>query len=405
MTETVLRLGAKGDGVTDGGFIAPMTLPGEQITGTPVDGHLTDIKIVVPSADRVKPPCRHFKGCGGCAVQHASDRTVAAWKLAQVTTALARAGVAHPPPSIATSPANSRRRATLAGRRTKSGAMIGFFGRASDQVIDTPDCTLLTPALTALRPALIDLVRLGASRTATVSLALTDTDTGVDVLVENGKPLDGPMRVQLAGWAQAAGVARLTWGDALVVEHVPPRLSLGQAQIVPPPGAFLQATVAGQQALTDAVCASVGDAKRVVDLFAGCGTFSLPLASTAKVHAVEGAAELLTALDGGWRRAQGLKPITTERRDLFRNPLLPQELSQFDAVVIDPPRAGAQAQTTELARAGVPRVAFVSCNPVSFARDAAILCAAGYQIDTLLVVDQFRWSGHVELVAGFTTSA
>ncbi|BBU59177.1 hypothetical protein KU6B_54420 [Mameliella alba] len=179
----------------------------------------------------------------------------------------------------------------------------------------------------------------------------------------------------------------------------PPHQQFGTALVTPPPGAFLQATATGQEALLSAVLEALAGAKHVADLFAGCGTFALPLAELARVHAVEGDRAMTAALDKGWRQGQGLRHVTTEARDLFRNPLLPDELKRFDGAVIDPPRAGAEAQVAELARARVPRIAHVSCNPVTFARDCARLVAAGYRLDWLQVVDQFRWSTHVELVA------
>ena len=185
----------------------------------------------------------------------------------------------------------------------------------------------------------------------------------------------------------------------------PPLQRFGKALVPCPPGAFLQATRQGEAALLDAVRQIVGDAKQVVDLFAGCGTFALPLAEGAEVHAAEGSSQMTAALDAGWRRAEGLKRVTHEARDLFRRPLLPDELKRFDAAVIDPPRAGAEAQVAELAKARVPRIAFVSCNPVTFARDAKQLVQAGYHLQWVQVVDQFRWSSHVELVAAFSLTS
>ena len=199
-------------------------------------------------------------------------------------------------------------------------------------------------------------------------------------------------------------MSRLVWGDEIVAELEPPVQQMGRARVVPPPGAFLQATAHGEAALRDTVRAAVGDAARIVDLFAGCGTFTLPLAETAEVHAVEGEAAMLAALDRGWRGVPGLKRVTTEARDLFRRPLLADELARFDAAVIDPPRAGAQAQITELATSQIGVIAMVSCNPASFARDAKMLLNQGYEMGPITVVDQFRWSPHVELATRFTRS-
>jgi len=199
-----------------------------------------------------------------------------------------------------------------------------------------------------------------------------------------------------------ARLARLTWGEETVFTVAPPTQPFSPAHVTPPPGAFLQATADGEAALVSAVREAVADAARVVDLFAGCGTFALPLATRAPVHAVEGAAAMLEALDFGARHAPGLKPVTTETRDLFRRPLLPGELARYDAAVIDPPRAGAEAQMRELATARIPRIAMISCNPVTFARDGKILADAGYRLNWVQVVDQFRWSPHVELAASLS---
>lgn len=391
---TIERLGHLGDGIA-GDLRIPRVLPGEVVEL--IDGQA---RIVTPSAQRVAAPCRHYKTCGGCALQHASDALVAEFKQSIVQRALAARGIEAPIRGIVTSPARSRRRAALSGRRLKSGAVVGFHARGSDTVIATLDCHLLTPAITAALPALAELTESACSRKGEMTLHVTDTETGLDVLATGGRALDLDLRVTLARIAQ--GWARLTYGDETLVQAEAPRLMMGRAPVSPPPGAFLQATAQGEAALVTAMREAVGDAKRIADLFAGCGTFALPLAETAEVHAVEGSRPLLTALDAGWRAAQGLHKVTTQARDLFRNPLLPDELGRFDAVVIDPPRAGAESQTLEIARAQVPVIGAVSCNPVTFARDAETLIRAGYRLDWVQVVDQFRWSAHVELAARFS---
>nr|WP_170539698.1 class I SAM-dependent RNA methyltransferase [Ruegeria arenilitoris] len=398
---TILRLGHQGDGIAEGPVYAPRTLPGERVSGALDGSVLTDIKVLTPSDDRVKPPCRHYKSCGGCQLQHASDAFVADWKVEVVRTALAAQGLQAEMRPILTSPPQSRRRATIAVRRTKKGALAGFHGRASDVITEIPDCQLLDPALTAAIPVAKALAELGGSRKGVLSVTLTLSEAGLDVSVQGGKPLDGPLELALAQATEQHGLARLAWDGEVIAMRNPPAQRFGPAAVVPPPGAFLQATKDGEQALTQAVFEIVGPAKRVVDLFAGCGTFSLPLAQRAEVHAVEGAADMTRALDQGWRKSTGLKQVTTEARDLFRRPLMPDELRRFDAVVLDPPRAGAEAQVAELAQARRPVIAYVSCNPVTFARDAKILVQAGYALEWVQVVDQFRWSSHSELVGSF----
>jgi 23S rRNA (uracil1939-C5)-methyltransferase len=334
-------------------------------------------------------------------LQHADDAFVAEWKIDVVRTALAAHGLETIFRQIETSPAQSRRRAGFSARRTKKGAMAGFHGRASGTIIEIPDCQLLEPAVLSGVNVAEVLATVGASRKTALSVAVTTTRTGLDVFVEHGKPLDGPLRQQLAQVCDQLGLSRLTWGDEVIAMRTPPVHPLDGSTISPPPGAFLQATAHGEAALTRAVREITEGATKIIDLFAGCGTFTLPLAMHAEVHAVESHSAMLAALDAGWRHADRLKPVTTETRDLFRRPLMPDEMAKCDAVVLDPPRAGAEAQVAELAKSKVARIAYVSCNPVTFARDAAHLISAGYRLDWVQVVDQFRWSAHVELVGAF----
>lgn len=401
MSYTIERLGHQGDGVAPGPIFVERSLPGEVVEGAVIRDRIAQPRILTPSPDRVRAPCRHFKSCGGCSVQHASDAFVERWKVEVVQSALAAQGVDARITGVATSPAQSRRRATVTGKRTRSGAMVGFHGRGSATLIEIPDCQLLLPQIMALLSAFQDLTVIGASRKAEIAIAVTWTEAGADIVVTGGKPLDGPLRIELAGFTQTHPVARLVWDDELIATQHPPRHDFDGIAIEPPPGAFLQATKAGEAALLDGVRHAVGPADKIVDLFAGCGTFSLPLARQAEVHAVESAPDMLQALDQGWRRAEGLKKVTTEARDLFRRPLLRDELRRYDAAVIDPPRAGAEAQCRLLAESDIGRIAFVSCNPVTFARDARILTDAGYILDWIQIVDQFRWSAHVELAAAF----
>ena len=406
MTWTIERLGHHGDGVargSDGPVFVLGALPGEVVTGTLQGDRLVDMRIATPSPHRRKPPCAHARSCGGCALQHADDGFVAAWKLDVVRAALAGQGLEAPVTGPETSPPQTRRRATLAGRRTRAGVALGFHMRGSDALVAVPGCQLLAPGLMAVFPALEALVLAGATRKGELSLTVTETLSGPDVAATGGKPLDAHLLQDLAALAETHRIARLTWDAEVVALRAQPLVAMGRARVPLPPGAFLQATPQGEAALLAAVRAGIGPARRLVDLFAGCGTFALPLAETADVHAVEGDAALTAAMSAAARATPGLRPLTTETRDLFRRPLLPDEL-RCDAVVIDPPRAGAEAQVAELARARVPVVVMVSCNPVTFARDARALVAAGYIPEPVQVVDQFRWSTHVEMVARFTVA-
>ena len=404
MNFVIDRLGHHGDGIAAGPngpiFVSQM-LPGEEVTGDLAADKLTNTRIITPSDQRVRPPCAHAKTCGGCLMQHASDGFVAGWKVDIVKSALAGHGLQADFLPIITSPPRSRRRSTLSARRTKTGAMLGFHARASDMLVAVPQCQLLDADIIAGFPALEALVKTGGSRGGEVSLTVTKSIGGLDVAVTGAKPIESGLAMELARVVEAFGLARLTWNGEGVALRTMPMQRFGRALVAPPPGAFLQATAEGEAALLAAVRAAIGPAKRLADLFAGVGTFALPLAEGAEVHAVEGDAAMVAALEKGWRQADGLRRVTAEVRDLFRRPLEPDEFKGFDAVVIDPPRAGAEAQMVTLAKSGVPIIASVSCNPVTFARDAKVLSNAGYTLGSVQIVDQFRWSSHVELVAQF----
>ena len=404
MTYTIERLGHLGHGIASGPqgpLYVPGVLPGEVVEGDPAGDRLENLRIVTPSVDRVKPPCPHARACGGCQLQHASDSFVAGWKRDVVANALTAQGLAADGlrDGVATSPPRSRRRATVAARKTKGGALVGFHARGSDVIIPVPGCILLHPSLMALFPAVEALAVAGGSRSQALAVTLTHSLTGPDVRVEGGKPLDAELRMDLARLAERFALARLTWGDETVALRAMPEQAFGPARVQMPPAAFLQATEAGEAVLVRAVKQALIPQKRVADLFAGMGTFALPLAETAEVAAYEGEAAVVAALDKAARATPGLKRIAAEKRDLFRRPLEPDELRGLTGVVIDPPRAGAEAQVQRLAASAVPVIAMVSCNPATFARDARLLLAGGYALDWVQVVDQFRWSHHVELVA------
>ncbi|MEM8729929.1 MAG: class I SAM-dependent RNA methyltransferase [Pseudomonadota bacterium] len=408
MSETVQlqieRLGHQGDGIAPGPVYAPRVLPGELVEGQRVGDRLMAPRIVRPSDARVTAPCRHYRSCGGCALQHASDAFVADWKCDVVRLALQAQGIDTVFRDVITSAPQTRRRAVIAARRTKKGAMSGFYGRGSDVITDISECQILIPALRDAVPVAQDLAVLGASRKAPLAVTLIETEGGLDVSVAGGKPFEAGLRHALAELAERHDLARLSWAEEQVVMRRAPTQAFGGVRVAPPPGAFLQATRDGEAALLAAVEDITAGAACIADLFCGSGTFTLPLARRATVHGVEAMPEMIAALDQGWRHGTGLRQVTTEARDLFQRPLLGDELAPFDAVVIDPPRAGAVAQMQAIAEARVPVVAAVSCNPVTFARDARILTAAGYTLDWVQVVDQFRWSVHVELAAGFRLS-
>ena len=391
---TITHLGHRGDGVAPGPVFVPRALPGEVVDG-PRDGdRIPAPRILVPSADRVAAPCPHFRRCGGCALQHASDAFVAAWKVDRVRRALAVSGIVAPVALAHTSPPGTRRRAALKGRKTKRGAVVGFHTAGAHDLIAIPDCRLLSPALMTALPVLDGVTRVAAPRAGEIGLHVTATETGVDLDIAGGKAVGA---ANLAPFADA--FARISAEGEVVTQSAAPVVRIGPARVTPPPGAFLQATAEGEAALRRLVAAISGDAARLVDLFAGLGTFALPSSLTAAVSAWEGDAASVRALSDAAGRMRGR--VTVRRRDLFRDPLGADELAGADVVVIDPPRTGAAAQIAQLARAEVDRIAYVSCDPGSFARDAAVLLGAGWRIGPVAVVDQFRWSAHVELVAAF----
>jgi 23S rRNA (uracil1939-C5)-methyltransferase len=397
------RLGRRGDGVALSGdqrALAALTLPGEAIEGEAIEGRIAAPRIVTPSPYRVKAMCGHYRACGGCSLMHANEDFTTQWKQQVVEAALAARDLPAPIESVHVSPLRSRRRAVLSGRRTKKGALLGFHARASDVIVDLLDCLVLHPKITAALPLLREIVIVGASRSAELSLTVIEGPAGLDVAVSGGKPIDPPLFQTLATLAETGDLARLDW-DGQAITRRAPVLKMGRAQVTPPPAAFLQATAEGEAALVQSVRDFTQGADRIADLFAGCGTFTLPLAESASVHAVEGLAPPLAALDAGWRHASGLNRVTTEIRDLARRPFLADELDRFDAIVIDPPRAGAEAQTRQIAASKLEKLAFVACDPVNFARDAQILVAEGFELARLRVIDQFRFSPHVEIAAEF----
>ena len=397
----ITHLGQHGDGVAAGPVYAALTVPGDIVTGQREGDRLVDIRIARPSDLRVKPVCKHFKSCGGCNLQQVTEAEVADWKAGTIQTALTARGIDTEIRPTVTSPSGSRRRATFAARRTKSGTLAGFHARGSETVISTPDCQLVTPALASQLGGLETLAELGASRKHGLDILVTETMGGLDLAVEGGKPLDAQLTSDLARRAEDHGWTRLSWNGDVAVLRGPSIVRFDDISVPLPVGGFLQATVHGEAKLRDCVKRIVGHAPRISDLFAGCGTFALPLARQAEVSAYEGATSMTRALEEGWRTATGLKAVRAETRDLFRNPLLPEEMRKTDAIVIDPPRAGAAAQVAEIAKSSVELLAYVSCNPQTFARDAEILVGAGYKLEWVQPVDQFRWSPHVELVGAF----
>ncbi len=409
MTETfkIDRLSWQGDGVAtvrNEDVFVPFALPGELATGDLANGICNDVRILEPVSDRVKAQCRHFKKCGGCILQHANDALLADWKVRLVQDTLSLNHIEATFRPIHVSPPHSRRRAVFSAHRTKKSAEVGFHMRNSDILIDLLECPLMHPQIMQGLDAFREIAKTGCSRKDEIRIGATVTENGLDVDIVDAKQLEPKQTEAMAIFAAKHGFARISWNGEVLAQIKPPIQKFGTAHVIPPNGAFLQATQEGEKTLVSASLETLQGCKRVLDLFSGSGTFSLPLAQHSEVHAVESQPEMLAALTDGWRQAVGTKDVTTEVRDLFYRPLLLDELKLFDGVVIDPPRAGALEQVRILAQSNIGKISFVSCNPATFARDAKILINGGYTLDWVQVVDQFRWSAHVELVAQFTHS-
>lgn len=399
----IRRIGAKGDGIADDGSgntaYIPFTLPGERVTASINDGRGEPLAIVEPSLERVAPPCPHFTDCGGCSLQHWQRSSYEEWKTDRLTEALSGRGIDIELQPLVSCPPHARRRVTLGARRMEGGILLGFHAALSNRIVPIETCIIAEPAIVAALPMLRELAALAAHGSEPFSLAVTVTETGVDVALVDLPPPGEKKRQTLIGFALKNGLARLSRGDEIIVEPIKPVVTFGATKIFPPPGAFLQAVESAEEAMAALVVSHLKGCKTVADLFAGCGTFALRLARKAAVHAVEADAAPLVALERGFRFGEKLRQVTIERRDLFDRPLTWKELKPFDGIVFDPPRAGAEAQCRQLAKSQVPKIAAVSCNPVTLARDLAILIEGGYRLRSVTPVDQFLWSHHLETVA------
>ncbi len=384
----ILRVAALGDGVTADGRHAALAAPGDLLND---DGSVT------PGPHHQTPPCRHFPQCGGCQLQHLDDESYAGFVTDRVASALDGQGLSAPLRAPLVSPPDTRRRATLHADK----GLLGFTAAQSHAIVDLRECHILTLELFALVAPLRSLLqRLGLKRRADVHLTLSDQ--GADILVTGFAPEGLKAAETLNDFCAKHGVARFAvdGGDGPETrwEPQPVTIALGGIPVGLPHASFLQATREGEAALVAAVREATEGAKTVADLFAGLGTFALAL--PAKVYAAEGARDALMALKLAANARQ--RPVFAEHRDLYRRPLTVAELNRFDAVVIDPPRSGAREQAAALAECTVKRIAYVSCNPSSFARDAKLMVEAGWRIDWVQPVGQFRWSTHVELAACFS---
>jgi 23S rRNA (uracil1939-C5)-methyltransferase len=396
------RLGAQGDGVADtarGPLFVPFALPGEQVNADVGHGRAVLVSIERPSPLRIEPACRHFGACGGCVIQHLEHQAYRDWKRAIVVQALRSRGIETEVEALIPCEPHTRRRAVFTTRRTEAGMLFGFNRLASNEIVPVEECPVLAPGIVSTLGPLKTLAATVCATSKPFHVIATMTASGLDVAVRDGGRLGEAARRAAVRFAIEQGFARLSIDGEIVIEPRKPVVTFDGIAVSPPPGGFLQATEKAEQAMAALVGNHLARAKRIADLFSGCGTFALRLARHAEIHAVEGDAAALAALDRGFREASGLRRVTVERRDLVRRPLTARELARFDGLVFDPPRAGAEEQSKQVARSEVPFVAAVSCNPATLARDLRILVEGGYRLKSVTPVDQFLWSPHVEAVA------
>jgi 23S rRNA (uracil1939-C5)-methyltransferase len=417
ITVSIDRLGARGDGVaTHDGEILHIAgaLPGERVRvhregrdRASLDG--ADA-ILTPSPARVTPFCPVFARCGGCVAQHMAEPLYDSWKLELLTRALKRVGIDTPVDALVPAAGAGRRRLTFHARRREdprgTSIQTGFMAARSHDLVPISTCPAAEPGLAGageIAGILAEALLGSGESEADIHVTLSGEGLDIDLRPGRRRPVKPALTGKLIALAEKHDIARLALAGETVVMRRPPLQRMGPAQVLPQPGAFLQASYAGEEALgaliLEALTQKKQKLKRVADLFAGCGPFALRVAQTHAVHAVEADAAALGALDRAARETPGLKPLTHECRDLFRRPLLSTELARFDAVILDPPRAGCEAQAKQLVRARVPLIIYVSCDPQSLVRDLATLHSGGYQVERITPVDQFAWTAHLETVA------
>ena len=399
----IVRLGGEGDGIAEGPegpVYIPRALPGEQYAAEP------DASFRLASAPsperRATPLCPHYPACGGCTVQHMAEPLYRTWKAGLLTAAFARAGIDIAPEPMISVSHHSRRRATLTGRHGPRGFVFGYYAHASHDIVPLTACAVLHPAITSALPLLADVAARAAPRPdGEARLSVLVCREGLDLTISGGRrPANAALLADLARIATSGPIARITLNGEPAVQRTRPTVRCVGVDVAPPPAAFLQAVEEAETHLAALVLEALPKrVRRIADLFAGLGTFTLALAARAPVEAFDSDRRLVDALSAAARGARGVKPIETKVRDLFLDPLSPRELSRFDAVVFDPPRAGAKAQAEAIARCDVARVVAVSCNPATLARDTKIMIDAGWRMERITAVDQFLYTPHLEVVA------
>ncbi|KQQ58412.1 MULTISPECIES: class I SAM-dependent RNA methyltransferase [Rhizobium/Agrobacterium group] len=408
-TVKIQSLGAQGDGIAhcpDGTVYVPFALPGETVAIARIKDQGTVMSIAEPAPERREPACRHFGPdgkngtCGGCSLQHMADEPYHVFKRSLVVAAMKSKGLDVEVGALVQCRPGERRRVVFTARKTEKGLLLGFSQANSHHIVAIEECPVSSDGIVSRLDAIRAIGLPLAGNAEPFRIAVMETLSGLDISFEGLKAVNDKQRRTVTEIVLSMrGIARVSISGEILIEPQKPMIEFDGIAISPPSGGFAQATKQAEDAMARLVLAHVGKSKRIADLFCGSGTFALRLARLGKVHAVEAEDKPLKALDLAARNTQGLKPVTIEKRDLFRHPLIIKELKNFDAVVFDPPRAGAEAQCKELARSGVKKIVAVSCNPLSLARDLAILIEGGYRVTSVTPIDQFLWSPHVEAVA------
>ncbi len=402
MSLKITEMGSKGEGTAQterGPVHVPFALPGETVNAAVNGSRGTVMSVLEASPDRVKPVCSHFEVCGGCSLQHWALAPQLAWKRQLVSDALSQRGIDIEVGAITAAKPGERRRAVFSVREEKGRKLVGFNAAHSHTIIAIEECAVIAPEIVAALPMVRALANLMPVKKDGAHITVTLTTSGLDVSIAGVEKISTDLRSQMSSFAVARDLARLSLGTDVIVETRRPIIHFGAVAVSPPPGGFLQACASVESAMAAEVTAHFAKCKSVADLFSGSGAFAFQIAKAAPVHAIEGDAAAVASIDRGRRGLQGFKAITVEQRDLFRRPLILNDLKAYDAVIFDPPRAGAEDQSKMLAQSKVKKIAAVSCNPATLARDLRILIDGGYALKSVTPYDQFLWSAHVEAVA------
>jgi 23S rRNA (uracil1939-C5)-methyltransferase len=397
-------MGRQGDGVANvahGRVHVALTLPGERVEIARAGERGTLLKIIEPSADRVSPACKHFGECGGCALEHWKAEPYLAWKRTLVIDALARESVSAEVAEAIPAYGTGRIRAVFHSGRGEKKTAVGFAKRRSHEIVDLEECPVLHPKLEAALPLARELTKILLAAGKPIDLHVTVAERGLDIDIRGVGKLAKPVESKIVSFASEKKISRISLHGEPLALLVPPTHLVGNVRVNLPPAPFLQATAEGESVLAEKVLEAAQGTKSAADLFCGVGTFALRLAGKTNVAAFDNHEMSVLALQAA-AKSPGLKPVIATTRDLFRWPLVTDELKKIDFVVLDPPRQGAEAQVRELAKSKVKRIAYVSCDADSFARDAKILIGGGYKLGAVTPVDQFRYSHHIELVGVFT---